>query len=142
MIRYKPLPADIESRLTEAAKYLEAHPKVIFAYIFGGMARGLRRPLSDVDIAVYLTGTRNVARTKLDILGKLMDILNTEEIDLVVLNREENVPLAAGILQTRKVIVDKAPYERHKFESLAWRKYFDFSPRELFILKHKLVGNG
>ena len=88
MIRHKPLPADIETRLSEAAKYLESHPKVLFAYLFGGLARGKRRPLSDVDIAVWLTGTRNAANTK------------------------------------------------------ALRKYFDFQPRELNILKSKVIGHG
>jgi len=81
MIRFKPLPGDIEDRIPQAVKYLEAHPNVLFAYLFGGMASGRRRPMSDVDIAVYLTGKKSPARAKLQILGKLMDILNTEEID-------------------------------------------------------------
>jgi hypothetical protein len=66
MIRHKPLPIDIEARLPEPAKYLESHPKVLFAYLF----------------------------------------------------------------------------ERHKFESLALRKYFDFQPRELNILQSKVIGHG
>ena len=88
MIRFKPLPADIEARLPEAAKYLESHPKDLFAYLFGGFARDRKRPLSDVDIAVWLTGTRNAANTK------------------------------------------------------ALRKYFNFQPRELNILKSKVIGHG
>jgi predicted nucleotidyltransferase len=142
MIRFKPLPADIESRLPEAAKYLESHPKVLFAYLFGGLARGKRRPLSDVDIAVWLTGTRNKAKAKLDLIESLSDVLGTEEIDLVVLNAQENVPLAAEVLRACKVIVDKSPFERYKFESLALRKYFDFQPRELNILQSKVIGHG
>lgn len=142
MIRFKPLPADIETRIPEAANYLESHPNVLFAYLFGGLARGERQPLSDVDIAVWLTGTRNKAKTKLDLIESLSDVLGTEEIDLVVLNSQENVPLAAEVLRACQVIVDKAPFERHKFESLALRKYFDFQPRELNILKAKVMGHG
>jgi hypothetical protein len=142
MIRHQPLPADIETRLPEAAKYLESHPKVLFAYLFGGLARGRKRPLSDVDIAVWLTNPRTAPKTKLALVENLCDILGTEEIDLVVLNADENVPLAAEVLRACKVIVDKAPFERHKFESLALRKYFDFQPRELNILKSKVIGHG
>ena len=86
MIRFKPLPEDIEQRLPLAAEYLRSHPKVVFAYLFGGLARGERRPLSDVDIAVCLADTVGAADAKLDILGKMIDILGTDEIDLVILN--------------------------------------------------------
>ena len=139
MIRFKCLPPDLEQRMPLAAEYLRSHPKVVFAYLFGGLARGERRLLSDVDIAVWLTPARNAAKTKLELLENLTDVLGTDEIDLVVLNAQENVPLAAEVLRSCKVIVDKAPFERHKFESLALRKYFDFQPRELRILKAKVL---
>jgi len=98
--------------------------------------------MSDVDIAVWLTSSRNAANTKLDLLDNLREILGTDEIDLVILNARENVPLAAEILMACRVVVDKAPFERHKFESLAMRKYFDFQPRELNILEAKVMGHG
>jgi predicted nucleotidyltransferase len=142
MIRFKPLPEDIEQRLTQVSEYLQSHPKVGFAYLFGGLARGCRAPLSDVDIAVWLTTARSAARTKLELLEHLVDVLGTGEIDLVVLNAQENVPLAGEVLRACRVIVDKVPFERHKFESLAMRKYFDFEPRELRILKEKVIGHG
>lgn len=142
MIRFKPLPEDIEQRLPRAIEYLQSHPKVGFAYLFGGLARDRRSPVSDVDIAVWLTMTRSAARTKQELLEHLVDDLGTEEIDLVVLNAQENVPLAGEVLKTCRVIVDKAPFERHKFESLAMRKYFDFQPRELSILEAKAMRHG
>ena len=142
MIRFKRLPLDIEKRLPLAAKYLRSHPKVGFAYLFGGLVRDRRSPLSDVDIAVWLTTTRSAARTKQELLEHLVDVLGTEEIDLVVLNAQENVPLAGEVLKACRVIVDKIPFERHKFESLAMRKYFDFIPRELRLLKAKVMRHG
>ena len=53
MIKDKPLPKDINSLLPEAFAYLEKRPDIVFAYLFGGLARGKQSPLSDVDIAVY-----------------------------------------------------------------------------------------
>jgi len=42
-------------RLPAAVEYLRSCPQVVFAYLFGGLARGERGPLSDVDIAVFLS---------------------------------------------------------------------------------------
>jgi predicted nucleotidyltransferase len=141
MIRFKRIPPDIDKRLPRAGEYLRSHRKVVFAYLFGGLARGKQSQLSDVDIAVFLSETRRASQTKLELLEKLCDVLGTDEIDLVVLNAQENVPLVAEVLRDCKVIVDKAPFERHRFESLALRKYFDFQPRELRVLKAKVMGH-
>jgi hypothetical protein len=137
MIRFKPLPEDIEQRLPLAAEYLRSHPRVVFAYLFGGLARGERRPLSDVDIAVYLAGIAT-ADVKLDILGKLIDILGTDEIDLVILNTAPPL-LAMNVLRKKQVVADNEPAMRHRFESLSFRKYFDFLPVELDMLKKKVT---
>jgi predicted nucleotidyltransferase len=142
MIRFKRLPSDVEKRLPAAAEYLRAHPEVVFAYLFGGLARGERQPMSDVDIAVFLADVRRADKTKAELLGSLSGLLGTDEIDLVVLNAGENVPLVGEILKFSNVIVDKDPFERHRFESIALRKLFDFEPRELRILKTKVMGHG
>jgi predicted nucleotidyltransferase len=136
MIKFNKLPSDILQLLPEAVDYLESHPKILFAYLFGGLARGKPQPLSDVDIGVYLKRDGNVAENKLDILGNLMNILKTDEIDLVVLNNAD-IPLVMNILKTKKVIVDKSPHDRHIFESLIIRKFFDFSVKESGILRRR-----
>ena len=137
MIRFKCLPPDLERRMPLAAEYLRSHPKVVFAYLFGGLARGERRPLSDVDIAVYLAGIAT-AEVKLDILGKLIDILGTDEIDLVILNTAPPL-LAMNVLRKKQVVADNEPAMRHRFESLSFRKYFDFLPVELDMLKKRVA---
>lgn len=54
MRRGAPLPARIEERLATLGAVLDAEAAVKFAYVFGGAGRGMLRPLSDVDVAVYL----------------------------------------------------------------------------------------
>jgi len=137
-LRFKKLPDNIERLLPEAEIYLQSHLEVVFAYLFGSLAKGKQTPLSDVDIAIFLTDGIDVAETKLEILGRLVDILQTDEIDLVVLNTA-SLPLINNILKYHKLIVDKKPFERHIFESLMMRKYFDFSIKESTMLKRRYL---
>ncbi len=58
MIRDARLPEHIETLLPRAGEYLKSRADVSFAYLFGGLARGKPRPLSDVDIAVCLSEER------------------------------------------------------------------------------------
>jgi predicted nucleotidyltransferase len=141
MIRHKRLPADIGRRLERAAEYLQAHPRVVFAYLFGGLAKAHGGgPLSDVDIAVYLS-SRQIARTKLSILGRLSSVLATDEVDLVVLNTSPPT-LTKNVLRHKRILVDKEPTRRHAFESLAFRKYFDFQPFERRLLEKRVHHGG
>ena len=138
MIKTHKLPENILDLLPDAGDYLKAHPKVIFSYLFGSLAKHKPLPLSDVDIAVYLKQDSNFADCKLDILGRLTDILHTDEIDLVILNRAD-ISLVMNIIQFKKIIVDKNPFERHMFESLMMRKSFDFSFKELRQLRRRYL---
>lgn len=109
-------------------------PEIRFAYLFGGLARGKPLSLSDVDIAIYLAEREDFVEKKMQVLGELNDLLETDEIDLVILNTAPWM-LIMKILETRKTIVDNAPFLRNTYESLTMRKYFDFSIKESGILR-------
>ena len=138
MIKLNKLPSDILQLLPDAVGYLEFHPQILFAYLFGGLARGKPQPLSDVDIAIYLRTGGEVAERKLEILGNLVTILQTDEIDLVLLNTA-SLALVMNIVKARKIIVDKDPFSRHIFESVTMRKYFDFSIKESAMLQRRYL---
>jgi uncharacterized protein len=138
MIKFQQLPDNIETLIPKVASYLNSNTHIIFAYLFGSLAKGKYQPLSDVDIAVYLKQGVNVIEDKLAILEKIIDILQTDEVDLVILNAA-NLPLVNNILKNKKIIVDKEPFARHIFESLAMRKYFDFSVKEAAILQRRYM---
>ena len=141
MIRNSPLPKNIEELLPEAYEYLRADEDILFAYLFGSLAGKKAGPLSDVDIAVYCLEGSSFPEKKLEILGNLASILETDEIDLVVLNRAP-LALRMKILEIKRVIVDKAPLIRHQYESLTMRQYFDFSYKESFILRKRFLHGG
>ena len=138
MIKYTKLPKDIEAFIPRTASYLQSRTDIHFAYLFGSLAKGKTSPLSDVDIAVYLSEDADFIENKMEILGKLMNLLQTDEIDLVILNTAP-LMLRMKILENKKVIVDRDPFLRHNYESLTMRKYFDFSIREMAILERRFL---
>jgi len=80
MIKYNQLPDNILKLLPKAVTYLQSHPKVIFSYLFGSLSKGKTSPLSDVDLAVFLKKAEKVADRKIEILGRLIGILETDAI--------------------------------------------------------------
>lgn len=106
---------------------------MLFAYLFGGLASGSQKPLSDVDIAIYLDSSSMTAETKLEVAGMVSDTLGTDEVDVVILNAAP-VSLTGRILKQRSVLADNQPFQRHLFESRTLREFFDFSRKELEIL--------
>ena len=89
-----------------------------------------------MDIAVYLADNLYFKDDKLNILGNLMKILQTDEIDLIILNAA-SLPMIINVLKNKRIIFDKDPFARHIFESLSMRKYFDFSVKEAELLKRR-----
>jgi len=138
MIKYTTLPANVEELLPKAIDYLRGRQDIEFAYLFGSMGRGKRLPLSDIDIAIYLKDLSEVHEQKMEILGVLMDLLETDEIDLVILNRAP-LTLKMKILESKTLVVDHSPFLRHRFESLVMREYFDFSVVEKAILERRFM---
>jgi predicted nucleotidyltransferase len=129
MVRRDPLPKDILERIPAAGRALEAEPGIIFAYLFGGLARGAPGLLSDVDIAVFLRSPDTAPRVKERLFDSLTDALGTLELDLVILNTAP-ISLVGRIIQGRRLLVDKEPFLRHRFESARLREFFDFRIRE------------
>jgi predicted nucleotidyltransferase len=137
MIRYERLPTAVLARVPELEDRLNAEPRVLFAYLFGGLARGAQGPMSDVDLAVYLTEGAEDGAFLLDLFSLASDALGTSEVDLVVLNQAP-VSLVGRILKDRRVLCDKDPSFRAAYESRKLREFFDFrfKEEELFRMRY------
>jgi hypothetical protein len=129
MIKFEKLPRDIQSRIPEAVTVLQRDDNVVFAYLFGGVASARPAPLSDLDIAVSVRNTDNLDAYRLALFDRLTNALGTSELDLVILNTAP-LSLAGRILQNRRILVDREPFRRHKYESLTLREFFDFRVKE------------
>ncbi|PIX34910.1 MAG: hypothetical protein COZ58_02135 [Candidatus Infernicultor aquiphilus] len=138
MIKNKKLPENILDFLPQVVDFLKTRQKVVFAYLFGSLARDKVLPLSDIDVAIYLKEGVDLNKEKMNILQDLIDLLGTEEIDLVLLNTAP-LTLKARIVENKKILVDKEPFLRHSFESLVLREYFDFSKKEEEIFKRRFL---
>ncbi len=139
-IRKSALPLkNIKNLILRAKDILERYNNIVFAYLFGSLAKGRVSPISDIDMAVYLKDTENLLEVKLEIFSLLSEALKTDEIELVILNSAP-LPLKAKVIQSEKVLVDKDPPLRYSFESLTLREYFDFSikEREIFNRRYNL----
>jgi uncharacterized protein len=136
VIRTNPLPQGIERRLVTIAGAFDAFPCVVFAYLFGSAASGPPGPLSDVDVAVYLVDGTDLGAARLDIVGALARHLGSDEVDVVVLNRAP-IALAGRILSERRVLVDRRPFVRHRYEALTVREFLDFRHFEHRLLERR-----
>jgi uncharacterized protein YutE (UPF0331/DUF86 family)/predicted nucleotidyltransferase len=81
----------VEERLRT---YFEREPSVVMAFLFGSRVKGIERMGSDCDIGIYFkpqeymeTETDIEYPEELRIWSDLIDILHTDNVDIVVLNR-------------------------------------------------------
>ncbi len=140
MIKFEKLPSNILSKIPAVLEIMSTDQRVIFGYLFGGLAAGRVRPLSDVDIAVYLNDTGELADYRLTLFDKITDALGTAELDLIVLNTA-SISIAGRILQNKQLLIDKDPFRRHIYESLTLREFFDFRiTEEAFFTRRYGIG--
>src|SRR5262245_56468417 len=104
------------------------HHDVTTVYLFGSTARGTRRADSDVDVGVLVEGQppRTIDGLKLDLQGELERALG-HEVQLVVLNGAPP-DLVHRVLRDGKLLLDRDPSKRIRFETNARREYFDVLP--------------
>ena len=81
--------------------YLTARSEIRFAILFGSWARGDANTLSDIDVAVYVDTERMHGPYpygyKAEVLADLLKVLQTNTVDLVILNT------APPLLQTEVI---------------------------------------
>jgi len=135
MIRHRPVSPETFKNIDQLPMLFANCGRVEFAYLFGGALKG-PRPLSDIDLAVYCCAGTNLGEYKPDLLGKLNDLLETDEIDLVILNQAP-ISLAGRIIIRKRLLFCRNDFLRHRFESLTLRKFHDFQIYEKTLLTRR-----
>ncbi len=127
MIRFKKIETDIMAKIPVLAQGFKKVNAISAFYIFGSYARGKVKPLSDIDIAVLLKKSVPVKeywQYKIDLLTTATRILQTEEIDFVVLN-EAPYELAFQALKKGKLVFCKSLREKQEFQEKTVMCYLD-----------------
>lgn len=114
--------------LNTLSNLLSSNNNIVFAYLFGSLAKNNKRYGSDMDIAVYFKNDPD-----LNEIGKLN--LNLEEklnfkIDLVQLNKLDinNPVLSYSIINEGILLVNNNINLLNEFKKSVLLQYFDFKP--------------
>ena len=114
-------------RLKDAAERVLPEAPVLFAYVFGSVARGESTRHSDIDVAVYVDPAtrRDALDLSFDIADRLEEAARAGDIEVVILN---DVPLrlAGRAIQERIVVYSRDECARVAYESLTLREFLDF----------------
>lgn len=131
------LPTDLSRRLEGLGEAIgTASDDVVFAYLFGSAATGGLTPRSDVDVAVFASPGADTHAVRLDVARACARHLGTDAVDIVLLNAAP-IALAGRVLMTRRVLLDRDPGVRHRYESLHARMFQDFRIREHRLLAER-----
>lgn len=116
------------------SRTLESEPDIVFAYLFGSVAKGRSGPLSDVDVAVYFSPAGN-ARSRFDrrlqLMSKLGKALQRNDVDVVPM-QDAPLDLAFEILADGKLIFSKDDGQKADFIFETLRRYHDEAYRRKF----------
>ncbi|MFV1976554.1 MAG: nucleotidyltransferase domain-containing protein [Candidatus Scalindua sp.] len=110
--------------------------KVIFVYLFGSASQDTMQPLSDIDIAVFLSEDirKSYFDTKLILYADFCRVLKRNDIDIVVLNTSTNIMLLDEVIRHGLVLYDRNSDLREDFEVKVLHQAIDFKEQRLAIL--------
>ncbi|MPZ20195.1 MAG: hypothetical protein GEV06_20100 [Luteitalea sp.] len=128
------VPDDIDQRLVGLGDAIaRASAGIDFAYVFGSVSTNRRSTRSDVDIAIHAAEGIDGQFARLEVARAAAKHLSTDAIDVVLLNTAP-ISLAGRVLVDRRVVLDRKPFARHRYESRIARMFQDFRVREHRLL--------
>jgi predicted nucleotidyltransferase len=124
----KKLPKDVQKKLPEIVKAVEADPDVIAFFAFGSLATGPLKPLSDLDFGILLNDRLDKSQRfdkHIQLIGLFNDTFRTDEIDLIILN-DATHRMAFQILKTGKMLACRNTAALTDFRERLVKEYLDF----------------
>lgn len=128
----------MEGLKEKLGRFFAGRMEVKFAYLFGSHAKGLAHGLSDIDIAVFVdeeaVGNKKYCYGfKAEIMADLMRALNTNKVDLVVLN-EAGPFLSLQVIKHGRLVYCADGGARRDFWINTMRRYDD--AKRLMDIQH------
>ena len=118
----------LEEHRDALAQYLSSLDEVVVAYLFGSHARG--QAWAHSDVAVLLEGRpddRHCLDMRLEIIGGLAEVLDTDEVDVLILNQAPPA-LAYAVLRDGILLFCRDHQARIEHWLRTVNEYLDFRP--------------
>ena len=119
-----------EAQQEKLKDHLYQKDEIIFAYIYGSVARNQDTRLSDIDLAIYIDEDKKPAAGpfgyRSDLITELQPLAGND-IDLIILNEASNL-LAYQVFKEGRLLFNKDPDLRTKVHAKTVDKYLDFLP--------------
>lgn len=109
--------------------FFDKEESVVFAYLFGSMARGKTDFESDVDLAVYLEDKKvdNFFKERLFLIEEIQALLK-KTTEVVMLNETKSIFFKFVIIKEGRVVFERDHSKRVDFELKIMQEYYDFQP--------------
>ena len=116
--------SEIKNKISE---YFSSQSSVGLVYFFGSRANGTFGAMSDYDFAIYLSEGSQDKRSalRIDFITELIKILNTDKVDVVILNDLYVPEMKYQIICEGQLLFEREPY-RLLVEPRILNEYFDF----------------
>ena len=120
---------DVKSKICDLNTIYEKYSHILVCmYVFGSINSCRSTPLSDIDIAILFDNSIDEKQMDLyenKILNDLSDFFNTEEIDLIVLNKAP-LSIQYGVIKSKSNMYYKDLVKIADYENNIVLKYIDF----------------
>ncbi len=99
--------------LADLVSALADYEEIKLVYFFGSKAEGKGGVLSDFDFAFYIDEKdhKKLYELKLSLIGRLSLLLNTDKVDVVILNLIDSPEMKYNIIKNGKLILERGPFK-------------------------------
>jgi len=111
--------------ISKAKKYFSKQKDISTAYVFGSYASGRVRIGSDLDIGIVFSQKPESFRRQSGIIFQLQKIFGVTKVDVRELGLSNSPVFLLSAIKNAKIIYEKNPFERQKFETEIMKEYID-----------------
>ena len=122
------LPKNVIDRIPELIEQIKKDTDVVALFSFGSLATGDLKPLSDLDFGILVSGKLDKQERfdkHLDLIGIFNSVLQTDEVDLVLMN-DAPMRFSHNIIKSGKLLYCSNKSELTDFIEKIVKLYLDF----------------
>lgn len=118
---------DVQALKDKLSTILPDIEGVCLVYLFGSQVDGILGPMSDYDLAVLVDHAADQRCVQACLAHELARILQTDRVDVVLLNRA-SIELAYVVITQGKMLYERDVATRVEYEATVLSRYGDFLP--------------